>query len=53
GDKKHTAIAEDIDDNGALVVRFEDGSVEALSSGEVSVRAAASAASLPFPSGSR
>ena len=53
GDKKYTAIAEDIDDNGALVVRFEDGRTEALSSGEVSVRTAASAASLPFPNGNR
>lgn len=53
GDKKYTAIAEDIDDNGALVVRFEDGRTESLSSGEVSVRTAASAASLPFPNGNR
>jgi BirA family biotin operon repressor/biotin-[acetyl-CoA-carboxylase] ligase len=27
-----------VDDDGALVVRFEDGSIEAVQSGEVSVR---------------
>lgn len=51
GDKKYAAVAENIDENGALVVRFEDGRREALSSGEVSVRSAFSADSLPFAGG--
>lgn len=34
------AIAEDIDETGGLVVRFEDGSVETLHTGEVSIRKA-------------
>lgn len=48
GDKKYTAIAETIDDDGALVVRTENGEKTALRSGEVSVRPASAAASLPF-----
>lgn len=51
GNEKFAATAEDIDDDGALVVRYEDGSVEALRSGEVSVRPKANQASLPFPAG--
>lgn len=51
GNEKYAAIAEDIDQDGALVVRYEDGKVEALKSGEVSVRAKANQASLPFPAG--
>ena len=51
GNEKYAAIAEDIDQDGALVVRYEDGKMEALKSGEVSVRAKANQASLPFPAG--
>lgn len=53
GDKKYTAMAENIDDDGALVVRFADGKREALNSGEVSVRPGCQAERLPFPGGSR
>ena len=49
GNEKFAATAEDIDGDGALVVRYEDGRVEALNSGEVSVRPKAKEASLPFP----
>lgn len=38
GEESLPAIAEDIDDNCALIVRYPDGSREALSSGEVSIR---------------
>lgn len=38
GDTKKKAQAIDIDDDCRLIVRFEDGAVEALSSGEVSIR---------------
>ena len=51
GNEKYAAIAEDIDNDGALVVRYEDGRIEALRSGEVSVRPKANQASLPFPVG--
>ena len=40
-------VAEGIDDNGGLVVRLPDGSRETLRSGEVSVRTAESAGTLP------
>lgn len=49
GDKKYTALAEGIDENGGLTVLLKDGSRETLSFGEVSVRSALSAESLPFP----
>ena len=38
GDEKRYGHAIDVDEAGALVVRFADGSVEAVNSGEVSVR---------------
>ncbi len=38
GDKKRYGHAVDIDSDGALVVRFGDGSLEAVNSGEISVR---------------
>ena len=38
GEEKRYGYAVDIDDEGALVVRFRDGSTEAVNSGEVSVR---------------
>ena len=38
GDSVRHGRALDVDDNGALVVRYTDGSVEAVNSGEVSVR---------------
>lgn len=38
GDQVRHGRALDVDDNGALVVAFADGSVEAVNSGEVSVR---------------
>ncbi len=38
GDKRGSGIAEDIDENGALYVRLEDGSREILNSGEISLR---------------
>ena len=38
GDEKRYGHALDIDENGALVVRFTDGSTEAVNSGEISVR---------------
>ena len=38
GDFSHPATVLDIDENCHLLVRYEDGSVEALSSGEVSIR---------------
>ena len=41
GGETRPALAYDIDEECRLLVRYEDGSTEALSSGEVSVRAAA------------
>lgn len=38
GDEKQSGTALDVDDKGALVVRFCDGSLKAVNSGEVSVR---------------
>lgn len=38
GDTSRTARALEIDDDCRLVVRFDDGAIEALSSGEVSIR---------------
>jgi BirA family biotin operon repressor/biotin-[acetyl-CoA-carboxylase] ligase len=38
GDEKRYGHAIDIDDEGALVVRFADGDTEAVNSGEISVR---------------
>lgn len=38
GDEIHHGKALDVDENGALVVRYEDGTIEAVNSGEVSVR---------------
>ncbi|UOO38637.1 biotin--[acetyl-CoA-carboxylase] ligase [Oscillospiraceae bacterium CM] len=38
GDKTRKACAIDIDDDCRLIVRYDDGSIEALSSGEVRVR---------------
>lgn len=38
GDEKRYGHALDIDESGALMVRFADGSLEAVSSGEISVR---------------
>ena len=38
GEEKRYGHALDIDENGALVVRFTDGSTEAVNSGEISVR---------------
>ena len=38
GDKKRYGYALDIDDDGALIVRFSDGSLEAINSGEISIR---------------
>lgn len=38
GDEVRHGTALDIDDDGALIVRFPDGSTEAVNSGEVSVR---------------
>lgn len=38
GDEKRYGHALDIDENGALVVRFTDGRTEAVNSGEISVR---------------
>ena len=38
GDTSISAVAEDIDDDCRLIVRYPDGSREALSSGEVSIR---------------
>ena len=38
GDEKRYGYALDIDSSGALVVRFEDGHLEAVNSGEISVR---------------
>ena len=38
GDEKRYGHALDIDESGALLVRFADGSLEAVSSGEISVR---------------
>lgn len=38
GEERRYGSALDIDEAGALLVRFEDGSVEAVNSGEVSVR---------------
>ena len=44
---RFAAVAEEIDDDGGLVVRLPDGSRETLRSGEVSVRTAESAGPLP------
>ena len=38
GEEKRYGFALDIDEEGALVVRFSDGSTESVSSGEISVR---------------
>ncbi len=38
GNDNITAKALDVDDNGGLVVRFEDGSTQTLTSGEISIR---------------
>ncbi|MDE6149622.1 MAG: biotin--[acetyl-CoA-carboxylase] ligase [Ruminococcus sp.] len=38
GDKKDPCVVLDIDDRARLIVRFEDGSEKALSTGEVSIR---------------
>ncbi len=38
GDLVQHGLALDVDDKGALIVRFSDGSVEAVNSGEISVR---------------
>ena len=38
GDEVRHGTALDIDDEGALIVRFPDGNTEAVNSGEVSVR---------------
>lgn len=38
GDEVRHGVALDIDDNGALVVKFDDGHAEAVNSGEVSIR---------------
>ena len=38
GDEKQYGTALDIDDNGGLVVQFDNGSVETVQSGEISVR---------------
>lgn len=38
GDEIRHGKALDVDENGALVVRYEDGTIEAVNSGEVSVR---------------
>ena len=38
GDEVRHGFAQDIDEDGALVVRFPDGHIEAVNSGEVSVR---------------
>ena len=53
GDEKYAATAEAVDDEGALVVRLESGNVMTLRSGEVSVRPAAAASSLPSAGGNR
>lgn len=51
GDKKYSAIAEAIDDDGALIVRTENGERVSLRSGEVSVRPVSAASTLPFAGG--
>lgn len=38
GDEVHHGKAVDVDENGALIVEFPDGRIEAVNSGEVSVR---------------
>lgn len=38
GDEVRYGTALDVDDNGALIVRFHDGRIQAVNSGEVSVR---------------
>ena len=38
GDEKRYGIAQDIDPDGGLVVEFQSGTLEVVSSGEVSVR---------------
>jgi BirA family biotin operon repressor/biotin-[acetyl-CoA-carboxylase] ligase len=38
GNDVHHGHAIDVDDNGALLVRFPDGHIESVNSGEVSVR---------------
>ena len=38
GDEIRHGKALDVDENGALIVRYEDGTIEAVNSGEVSVR---------------
>lgn len=48
GEKKYAATAETIDDDGSLIVKLENGETMALRSGEVSVRSASSASTLPF-----
>ncbi|HWP50777.1 MAG TPA: biotin--[acetyl-CoA-carboxylase] ligase [Clostridia bacterium] len=52
GAEKYAATAEEIDDDGALIVRMGNGERVPLRSGEVSVRPAGAAATLPFAGGS-
>ncbi|WMJ84864.1 biotin--[acetyl-CoA-carboxylase] ligase [Oscillospiraceae bacterium LTW-04] len=49
--EKFAAIAEEIDDDGALVVRMQNGERVTLRSGEVSVRPVNAASTLPFVGG--
>ena len=51
GEEKYAATAEEIDDDGALVVRMPGGQRITLRSGEVSVRPASAASTLPFAGG--
>ena len=53
GNEKYAAIAEGIDDDGGLMVLFEDGRRETLRSGEVSVRPRSMAATLPNAGGAK
>lgn len=53
GDKIYAATAEDVGDNGELIVRLENGETERLSSGEVSVRPKERWKDLPFAGGGR
>lgn len=49
--EKYAAIAEEIDDDGALIVRMNNGERITLRSGEVSVRPVNAASTLPFAGG--
>lgn len=52
-EKIYAATAEDIDNDGELIVKLENGQIERLRSGEVSIRPKEQSQDLPFAGGGR